>query len=176
MTSDDLRNRVARAIAYSGDVPEKREWSKLLPETRSHYWKLADAAISEMGGVRVKPLVWEYHPAGTIAAPPTGHAYIIDTRMKGRVHSIKGFNPQREFASMDEAKAAADGDHRARILAALEPAPDAQAALDRIERKAEMLRLEAKQRNRPNMVQHMEEIAHLVKMVRRNSEISDDQD
>lgn len=52
----------------------------------------------------------------------------------------------------------------------------AKAALDRIERKAEMLRLEAKQRNRPNMVQHMEEIAHLVKMVRRNSEISDDQD
>jgi len=39
-----------------------------------------------------------------------------------------------------------------------------------------MLRLEAKQRNRPNMVQHMEEIMHLVKMVRRNSEIKNEQD
>lgn len=52
----------------------------------------------------------------------------------------------------------------------------AKAALDRIERKAEMLRLEAKQRNCPKMAQHMEEITHLVKMVRRNSEIKNEQD
>ena len=76
------------------------------------------------GRVRVKPLVWEYHPAGKIAAPPTGHAYIIDTRMKGRCYSVKGFNPKREFDSLDEAKAAAQADYEARILAALEPAPD----------------------------------------------------
>jgi len=74
---------------------------------------------------RIKPLRWEYHPAGAIAAPPTGHAYIIDTRMKGRVYSIKGLNPQREFASMDDAKAAAQVDYEARILAALEPVTDA---------------------------------------------------
>jgi hypothetical protein len=74
-------------------------------------------------GVTIKPLVWEYHPAGAIAAPPTGHAYIIDTRMKGRVYSIKGFSPTREFGSMDEAKAAAQADYAARIMAALEPAP-----------------------------------------------------
>jgi len=67
----------------------------------------------------VKPLVWKYHPVGKIAAPPTGHAYIIDTRTKGRCRSIKGFNPQREFASMDEAKAAAQADFEARVLAAL---------------------------------------------------------
>jgi len=73
-----------------------------------------------MNRPRVKPLRWEHHPAGAIAAPPTGHDYIIDTRMKGRVCSIKGFNPQREFASMDEAKAAAQADYEARILAALE--------------------------------------------------------
>lgn len=71
--------------------------------------------------VRVKPLVWGYHPAGAIAAPPTGHAYIIDTRMKGRCYSVKGFNPQREFSSMDEAKAAAQADYEARVLSALEP-------------------------------------------------------
>ena len=76
------------------------------------------------GRVNVKPLQWEYHPAGTIAAPPTGHAYIIDTRMKGRCYSVKGFNPQRQFDSLDEAKAAAQADYERRILAALEPAPD----------------------------------------------------
>jgi hypothetical protein len=74
-------------------------------------------------GVTIKPLVWEYHPAGAIAAPPTGHAYIIDTRMKGRVYSLKGFNPAREFGSIDEAKAAAQADYEARIMAALETAP-----------------------------------------------------
>ena len=44
----------------------------------------------------------------------------------------------------------------------------AKAALDRIERKAEMLRLDSKMRNRRNLVQHMEEIMQLTKMVRRN--------
>ena len=74
---------------------------------------------------RIKPLRWEYHPAGAKAEPPTGHAYIIDTRMEGRVYSIKGLNPQREFASTDDAKAAAQVDYEARILAALEPVTDA---------------------------------------------------
>ena len=74
---------------------------------------------------RVKPLEWEYHPAGAKAEPPTGHAYIIDTRMEGRVYTIKGLNPQREFASTDDAKAAAQVDYEARILAALEPVTDA---------------------------------------------------
>jgi hypothetical protein len=50
---------------------------------------------------------------------------------------------------------------------------EAKAALDRIERKADMLRLEAKMRNRPNMVQHMEEITQLVKIVRRNQNATD---
>jgi hypothetical protein len=79
----------------------------------------ADLAPDPLGAVKIKPLVWEYHPAGAIAAPPTGHAYIIDTRMKGRCYSIKGFNPQREFSSMDEAKAAAQADYVARIMSAL---------------------------------------------------------
>lgn len=83
----------------------------------------ADLAPDPLGAVKVKPLVWGYHPAGTIAAPPTGHAYIIDTRMKGRVYSVKGFNPEREFGSLDEAKAAAQADYEAHIMAALEPVP-----------------------------------------------------
>ena len=87
----------------------------------------ADAMLSACkgGAVKVKPLEWEYHPAGTIAAPPTGHAYIIDTRMKGRCYSVKGFNPERQFDSLNEAKAAAQADYEGRILSALEPAPAA---------------------------------------------------
>jgi len=77
-----------------------------------------------MNKPRIKPLRWEYHPAGAKAEPPTGHAYIIDTRMEGRVYTIKGLNPQREFASTDDAKAAAQADYEARILAALEPVTD----------------------------------------------------
>ena len=50
---------------------------------------------------------------------------------------------------------------------------EAKVALDRIERKADMLRLEAKMRNRPNMVQHMEEITQLVKIVRKNQNATD---
>lgn len=73
-----------------------------------------------MTGPRIKPLVWGYHPCGAIAAPPTGHAYIIDTRMKGRCYSVKGFNPSRFFKSLDEAKAAAQIDYEQRVLAALE--------------------------------------------------------
>lgn len=88
-------------------------------QTRNKWFKYADVAIAALEPVKVKPLEWEYHPAGGIAAPPTGHAYIIDTRTKGRVYSIKGFNPQRQFASMDEAKAAAQADYERRILAAL---------------------------------------------------------
>jgi hypothetical protein len=98
------------------------KWS--IPEGRK---PLTDADTADTApapaGVTVKPLVWGYHPAGAIAAPPTGHAYIIDTRMKGRVYSIKGFNPAREFESKDEAKAAAQADYEARIMAALEPSP-----------------------------------------------------
>mgnify|MGYP001079608686 CR=1 FL=1 len=75
---------------------------------------------AQLAKSRVKPLVWEYHPAGTIAAPTTGHAYIIDTRTKNRFYSIKGFQLQREFASLEEAQAAAQADYEARIIAALE--------------------------------------------------------
>ena len=76
-------------------------------------------------GAKVKPLVWGYHPCGAIAAPPTGHAYIIDTRMKGRCYSVKGFNPERQFASLDEAKVAAQADYEQRIRTAMdEPDPE----------------------------------------------------
>lgn len=124
----DKRERVARAIcaekcAFMGEPPcytVAIEWpNPNCSEPGCH--AEAQAAIAALEPVKVKPLEWEYHPAGAIAAPPTGHAYIIDTRTKGRVYSIKGFNPQRQFASMDEAKAAAQADYERRILDALEP-------------------------------------------------------
>lgn len=80
----------------------------------------AEAEAMVATALKVKPLVWEYHPAGAIAAPPTGHAYIIDTRMKGRCYIIKGFMPQREFETFEAAKAAAQADYERRILEALE--------------------------------------------------------
>jgi len=47
---------------------------------------------------------------------------------------------------------------------------EAAAALDRLERKAEMLRLEAKQRDRHNMTQHMEEMLSLIQIIKRNQD------
>jgi hypothetical protein len=74
--------------------------------------------------VVVKPLVWENHPMGWIAAPPTGQAYIIDVRIKGRVMFIKGMNPPPKFSDLEAAKAAAQADYEARILAAIDVQPD----------------------------------------------------
>ena len=68
----------------------------------------------------VKPLVWEHHPMGFIAAPPTGRAYIIDIRVKGRVMFIKGIDPPPQVDSVGPAQAAAEADYRSRIAAALD--------------------------------------------------------
>ena len=75
----------------------------------------------------VKTLVWERHPCGWIAAPPTGRAYIIDTRTKGKFEVIKGLTFPANFNTLEAAKAAAQADYTARILAAIDT--DAIAAL-----------------------------------------------
>lgn len=72
-------------------------------------------------GVKIKPLVWEKHPMGWVAAPPTGHAYIIDIRIKDRVMFIKGMNPPPQCSNVDEAKAKAQADYESRIRSAIEP-------------------------------------------------------
>ena len=84
------------------------------------------------GLARVEPLVWERHPAGWIAAPPTGQAYIIDVRIKGCVMFLKGMNPSRQFDDLDVAKAAAQADYEARILSALQSIITPQAVLTAI--------------------------------------------
>ena len=119
----DRRCDCATAVVVRG---KEGQW-KTGPTWEEMRARRADLAPDPLRAVKVKSLVWEYHPAGAIAAQATGFAYIIDTRMKGRVYSIKGFNQQREFASMDAAKAAAQADYEARIRSALEPDPLADA-------------------------------------------------
>lgn len=75
-------------------------------------------------GPKVKPLMWCHHPMGAIASPPTGQAYIIDIRTKGRVMFIKGMNPPPQFDNLEAAKAAAQADYEVRILSALEKPHD----------------------------------------------------
>ena len=85
---------------------------------------IADSIAEGCPRLRVKPLVWEYHPAGTMSAPPAGHSYIIETRMKGRLFFIKGILPSPQFDTLEAAKSAAQADHERRILAALEGSHD----------------------------------------------------
>jgi hypothetical protein len=101
-------------IGYAKDGPEDADdeyiRADLLPQLQS---------IETT--TKVKPLVWEYHPAGKIAAPTIGHSYILDTRKKGTVVSLKGFaHFQRRFDTLDDAKAAAQADYERRIMECLE--------------------------------------------------------
>ena len=68
----------------------------------------------------VRPLVWERHPMGWVAGAMLGPAYIIDIRMKDRMMFVKGINPSPQFDTLDAAKAAAQADYTARILAAID--------------------------------------------------------
>ncbi|MFC0282067.1 hypothetical protein ACFFJB_14840 [Camelimonas abortus] len=70
--------------------------------------------------VKVKPLVWEEHPAGLVAsAGGIGEAYIIDTRIARRVHFMKGMDHNRTYPSLEAAKAAAQADFERRVRACL---------------------------------------------------------
>jgi hypothetical protein len=75
--------------------------------------------MSDLKGL-VKPLFWEHHPCGWVAAPPTGRSYIIDTRRKGKFEVIKGLTFSTPFPTLEAAKAAAQADYEARLLAALD--------------------------------------------------------
>lgn len=74
-----------------------------------------------MTGIKVKPLVWGYHPAGEIAATGMGSAYIIDMRDPPRVRWLKwpgGHGPERE--AVEDMKAAAQADFESRVLGCIE--------------------------------------------------------
>lgn len=103
---------------------------------------------------RVKPLVWGYHPMGWIAAPPTGQAYIIDIRVKGRVMFVKGMNPPPQFDTIEAAKAAAQADYEARILAALDLTPPTPQDAARVPEIAGQIR-EITEADMANIVAHL---------------------
>lgn len=89
-----------------------------------------------MDKLRVKPLEWEYF--GDRAAKANAMLltnYLIDRWSDGRFEvSVSspgygtGFDGKRWHGSMNEAKAAAQADYEARILAALEPVTVQEAA------------------------------------------------
>lgn len=126
--SDDLRNRVAQAIANAREGGWPADTYAMLQQ---HYLTMADAALAEMGGVRVVPLKWDEDPrAGwkrgrivglsprdeteaTIFRVEGGWQYMGDVYLAA--HDSLG-------AALDRAKAAAQADYEARILAAIEPA------------------------------------------------------
>ena len=109
---------IREAIAAMDDLPaEVARLRKEIARLR------AEIAAAERKGVTVNPLVWIKHPLGYVAGANRGPAYIIDTRMKGHFTIVKGLTFSQDFDTLEEAKAAAQADFEARILAAIHPLP-----------------------------------------------------
>ena len=110
----------------TGDAPE-RIWAwPWNGEARRGQWNTSqindgvEYIRADLARPKVKPLEWEYHPAGTMASDKVGNCYVIDTRSR-RPYFIKwpqGYAPNIE--TIGAAKAAAQADCERRILAALE--------------------------------------------------------
>ena len=104
------------------DAPE-RIWMDpdiKFPECEKKYGCDVEYVRADLAAPKVKPLVWEYHPAGKLASNNMGNAYIIDNRGP-RPKWLKwpgGHGPERE--TMGEMEAAAQADYERRILEALE--------------------------------------------------------
>lgn len=120
--SDDLRERVARAMTAHHTIP----WEKM-PDTRKRrFLAYADAALAEIGGVQVKPLVWT---SKGYAQTPFGKYLVAREDWSGQEDfwfvcvAGKPYGKCGEHSSAKAAKAAAQADYEARILAAIEPAP-----------------------------------------------------
>ena len=92
------------------------------------------AEQGKVAGVRVKPLEWQDFEGMGAKASAFYHANYMITLWRGRSEFEvalsypgyqTGFDRERFHATLEAAKAAAQADYEARILAALEPAPDA---------------------------------------------------
>lgn len=81
-------------------------------------------------GVGVKALEWRELPLGGYAAePPLAGYYNVYPAQRGWIWTRNGGGnapPYTQFATSDEAKAAAQADYEARIRSALRQAPDAE--------------------------------------------------
>ena len=146
----DKRERVARAI-FRADVPTNMvaaDWdsSAILGaenSCRKTVYRMADAALAEIGGARVKPLRWEDHPAddGPVMSKAEalhGTYFIVDDtddfsglyvqlishdKAQWWQHVRSTCETLVENVHSDDLgplKAAAQADYEARILAALE--------------------------------------------------------
>ena len=146
--SDDLRNRVARAIYdHSWMYDRTKPWT-IAPENEKRLcYAMADAALAEIGGVRVVPLEWEDHPAddGPVMSKAEalhGTYFIVDDtddfsglyvqlishdKAQWWQHVRSTCETLVENVHSDDLgplKAAAQADYEARVLAALEPVTD----------------------------------------------------
>ena len=121
----DKRERVARAIAES----DGNDWDTCSPSQREEYLDNADAAIAAfepMDKPRVKPLVWKFDDNRTAYAQSQYFAdrYCIEHRLHGDDAFDLWIGPDAvkatRHATIEAAKAEAQADYEARILAALE--------------------------------------------------------
>lgn len=119
------------------------------PETRKIWLKFAKVALAEMGGVRVKPLVFEGKESDCfMTCDMVSRSYdlfVVDTLERSCDYAWKATHCEsglRDYAlgggTLEDAIAAANKHHRARILAAVEPTSSGvreaiQAALERFE-------------------------------------------
>ena len=116
----DKRERVARAISKT------RQGVTPAPVPHAKDYRMADAAIAALEPTdkpRVKPLVWTQ---GGYAETPFGKYHVVMEDWSGQddfwfvCFAGKPYGKCGEHGSEEAAKAAANADYEARILAALE--------------------------------------------------------
>ena len=124
----DKRERVARAISKT------RQGVTPAPVPHAKDYRMADAAIAAlepMDKPRIKPLVWTQKG---YAETPFGKYHVVMEDWSGQddfwfvCFAGKPYGKCGEHGSEEAAKAAAQADYEARILAALEPVTVQKAA------------------------------------------------
>lgn len=115
----DKREKVAKAIAKS----DGHDWDTCSQSQREEYLDNADAAIAALEPMdkprvkpRVKPLVWDLWDGGMIAAKTASGTYNLSQNLRLCLPN----GSYRHYGTEETAKAAAQADYEARILAALE--------------------------------------------------------
>jgi hypothetical protein len=96
---------------------------------RDHAADLLDQIAPMLTAVKVKPLVWRDNDMGCFGDGVEKGHYLIDPDNDGyfEVFGGKFTNDDENFETLEAAKAAAQADYEARILAAVDAVPVAQA-------------------------------------------------
>ena len=99
-----------------------------------------EAALPHMGGVRVKPLEWRERVEGFTCSENGVLSYTI-MNSRNRVYGIRGdHDGAAEFASAEEAKAAAQADYERRIMSAIELSAPPRVVADEVVNAAKRIR------------------------------------